>query len=864
MSILINQLNANLEVTPSKDEIDTSNMSRNEKREIQEFIMNIKADYKLLENLITKYQHDIPHLKDMALGWMYSSKWSLETTLPKHRVIINNRIQVALLCLQFVIMTKMEWGICLYPRHTQIIAIHIVMKWMNTVFENMTANSAISSTESKQAMDVENMRDTLWNNKMSLKYLKQKLCLLQQSSYEGKSLIIILLSVIIHKLCNKKVHIAYDTKELLVRDMNLYRKYFELTNVKFGKHNINDDVNSSIIFVLLEDIQSAYITKALIGKARNAFKNVVLIVNNISDVFINTNISTLIERKDNTTEEVHSYFKILNNPRNINVESNPPKDANMGMWYFAIQAKYLSEQIMYNKPNGYTTIDSKYYPLNEYGAIDTNIYSVGHEYMKFKLSSRYQPNIKTPCYIFSLPHLIMQYDLCVSIVSGFGSNSEKELMNRIYRNCFMVECPSYLSTFIDQPYKYVPTLINIEKLANHANSPSAKSAISGPSSHGTLQQYNIQHNNNHSNNISESEGMATEMSEIIFIHEDLRDYYQCICDFILRFCTKVPIIVVMKSPSDVHAFYDYLNRFLRQLSLIDISRNEIQKFIMLDKNNKPLNYRELSKSTTVKHKGNHKNYMVTITDEWGSQHNNYQCHQNEINDNGGILTIITYIPSTPRLYNDWVERPLQGDNKCQYMIVLHKDDPVIDSNIDIVSQYQYRPVEHSQKSSWLDEEDDAGGADGFGDNEVTNADARANGNIRASNAADGSHDEEGEEYNALYTLNVISTMFDIYNHDDQEAHGLVYSNVAQGRRLNELCDIFYRRYELNNQFTWPPTDEHHKLRDFLLETENHTMAGIAKFAYDVGLCDSVQSYIERSKYCNLAEEEEELEGKENV
>jgi hypothetical protein len=678
---------------------------------------------KKVDEIVTKYQYDIKNLKEIFSLWMCQSKWNIQS-IPANKDTIALIVQRGKVFAQFLEWSMQCWKIPMLPRHTQVLVVQVVTEWAKTMFGIPEGHKS-----------------------------RQKIMLAQVRPSEGRSLTIVMTAAVFVKTFSKKVHILYTSLNILTRDFEMYKQYFEMLGIKTTKNVFSHD--ASIVFCLRDALDKYYVDNAYAGN--RPLNNTILLMSNARGIFVDRNPHKSFDKKDNTTDIVMTYFRLLMNPRNNahNLDVSPPDNVDQEMWCLAVQAKFMSESIRPNEPNGYMLSGKVYKPLDENGIPNMSIYSLGHEYLKYKFL-RKQPNIRTDFFYRSTPHLLLQYELTISLTSSLGSSAERDFISKMY-NAFIFEVPSYLESLeVEEPIKQPLQLFTLHE------------------------------------------------DECVFIENNEQDQWFKLVDMIKHYFLQVPVVVIMPTVDDVDNFYEVLYTELEAMQMPDISLNEIQKFVALDETTgKPMDYRLLTKLTTSKPKPGFKNWMVTITDEWGSVQNDYRISNKDVDNAGGIVVIATYIPKTPRMWDKWLMQPLRGDMKSQYAVVLNREDPFLAPNYRVIDQHPF-----------------------MGDNTLQ---------------PDG------------YSPTVIPALFDIQNVDESSSLEMLSDSIIQGQQLNELCEVFFRRYPGTSEL-WPGKPEHKQLRDFLQEVENHNTQGIAEFAVRLRLAENVDAYMSRSKYVTFEDE----------
>jgi superfamily II DNA/RNA helicase len=155
-------------------------------------------------------------------------------------------------------------------------------------------------------------------------------------------------------------------------------------------------------------------------------------------------------------------------------------------------------------------------------------------------------------------------------------------------------------------------------------------------------------------------------------------------------------------------------------------------------------------------------YMITVTSFFGGRGIDYKVSEQAVDDAGGLMLIMTDIPENEREWIQWKGRTARQDQRGQYTVILSREDELI------------------QK-------------------------ATTRGEIQPGSQQDRS---------------VIEGLLAIRNEEMVEKLRRYADDVANGKRLNALCDEFYRRagdqsdHAFHNTAEWPGSQQGRTLRNF--------------------------------------------------
>ena len=249
---------------------------------------------------------------------------------------------------------------------------------------------------------------------------------------------------------------------------------------------------------------------------------------------------------------------------------------------------------------------------------------------------------------------------------------------------------------------------------------------------------------------------------------------------VIELCTKlhskVPVLVIAKSTKEATDLRDKLLAFMRQSapSETETETNCIQLFLeykvgtmTLDKEN----WGKMVRRATTRH-SEQGGFYITVTDPFGGRGHDFDVHDDEVNRLGGLAVIMTSIPASEREWIQWKGRTARKDNAGQYAVVLcsEGEDFPMKGSPELLRDY-----------AMVDESD------------------RAIPNI----------------YNEL----LVGKLLAMRDEGQQAKLDVIGNDIVTGRRLNRLCDQFYRAYGPMNEQSWPRTQSEVTLRNLLCTPE---------------------------------------------
>ena len=83
-------------------------------------------------------------------------------------------------------------------------------------------------------------------------------------------------------------------------------------------------------------------------------------------------------------------------------------------------------------------------------------------------------------------------------------------------------------------------------------------------------------------------------------------------------------------------------------------------------------------------------WRVTVTDYFGGRGIDYRLSDEDANDAGGLMVIITSIPDSQREWVQWNGRTARQDKNGQISVLLHKEQDLIAKNLDEINEDRVR------------------------------------------------------------------------------------------------------------------------------------------------------------------------------
>lgn len=254
----------------------------------------------------------------------------------------------------------------------------------------------------------------------------------------------------------------------------------------------------------------------------------------------------------------------------------------------------------------------------------------------------------------------------------------------------------------------------------------------------------------------------------------------------LEMYRKVPVLIIAKNIEEV---YDIESRIAAAITSCISSGNKVEEVLQL--------FLEKKKGETFLDSGNWSAivkratkpvkdcYCITITDPFGGRGHDFDC-ADAINAEGGLLVILTSIPNSARDFRQWIGRTGRKDNKGQYSVILNRQDELLANNSFILDEHQLM--------------------------------------------------ENGTKTPHQYDVDVIGKL--LSKQDEKQKLKLqgLKEKINRGIMLNRLCDLFYAKFGVMKEETWPFKHQQllrNLLVHYMIQSE-HLDSCIAKFFEEHG------------------------------
>ena len=586
-----------------------------------------------------------------------------------------------------------------------------------------------------------------------------KALIAQVGTGEGKSLIIAMMAIYFVKVLGKRVHILENNQGLLDKDVEtmkpLFAKFGILTQQEGAEaedkptltwtstemQNQHDSRREfckgkvGVTYCLRRNLEQSF-QESIMAEDYKPLTNTVLIVDEVDDLIVDEHPNQPYATKDID----QARFQRACTEAQIEIERAALAGEDFVISDFAhgdfayetaAYAYQRSKSMVLNKDYAILQ-DGKYVILQDGKPIE--VYDYALEYLKF-IKHGMAPTFSSTYYVQSVPYLLSQYDCITGFSGSLGSTSERDFLAQQYK-AWSFNTPSFLDTCTGDGKK--PPKLMADPL--YPGVP------------------------------------------CVHVYDTEDQQVDKIVEMCLRLHTKVPVLVIAKSPEEAIAIEAKVKAALAE-RLIGLypnssSRNKyVQLFRQYKLNSITLdteNWEKIVSRATSKGPEEDR-FCITITDPFGGRGHDFDVNNDEVNNGGGLAVIMTFIPASKRVWMQCLGRTSRKDNNGQYAVVLCAD-------CSPVSSMKNSLVDYSLKDA--------------------NATAIAN----------------------LYKGSLIKELLTMQDDKQRKRLSSKEEEIVSGKRANRLCDLFYKAYGSMKEGKWPSCKEHVELRALLADTPYGTNA----------------------------------------
>ncbi|EGD74278.1 hypothetical protein PTSG_06287 [Salpingoeca rosetta] len=452
---------------------------------------------------------------------------------------------------------------------------------------------------------------------------------------EGKSVIIIMMALYFVCVQDRRVHILENNVSLLDRDYSNYKAFFSQFKKSDGTSvTVSTSIaqEADITYCLQEDVEAQHRSEA--PKGCNAFRNVVLIVDEVDDLVIDQNpVSGFVKRDEDNSAHILKCFQAL---KRSGLAAAKPTGCPERVWNKA-QAAFRTAQT-WREGKDYALVDGRHRILDGRGR-PTHYTSATLQYVNFIAGYNDSPSFDTVFYVVSTPHVFKQYALILGLTGSVGGEAEREYLRTTY-DAGVFSVPPFLDTCTDA-CKQEPQQRFVKVVAS-------------------AQQ---------------------QRSEVIETAEGSAD--------------SVPVLVITPNPKEAAAVSNQLKGRLGQgrvQLLLEVANGVSQKDkwqTIIDQATQPAQQSGTCSGPTA-------GWRVTVTDYFGGRGHDYKVTDEGVDDAGGLLVIITHIPDSYREWVQWKGRTARQDRNGQLALILNSEEEFMRGQRQTVTQFTNGEIDRDE------------------------------------------------------------------------------------------------------------------------------------------------------------------------
>jgi hypothetical protein len=272
--------------------------------------------------------------------------------------------------------------------------------------------------------------------------------------------------------------------------------------------------------------------------------------------------------------------------------------------------------------------------------------------------------------------------------------------------------------------------------------------------------------------------------ELVEVHFSETNHTEAIIRVALEKFTTVPVLIVTKSPNEARALAKLIEGRLAAAAHANArgklpASDFVQLFLKLDDKGQHMPWLNIIEKATELVSPGLATRRITVTDPFGGRGHDFMVNDESADDNGGLMVITTLMPESERDWIQWKGRTARNDRKGQYAVILRASESPINNNEEILKEHR-----------------------------VSNTD---------------------------YRPTIIDKLLELRDVQSKEKIDSMKDQVVRGQRLNELCDHFYGKFNINSTGEWPGCSQNEQLSKFLENGNSYSKEEIKEFAVSMGV-----------------------------
>ncbi|CAK0828442.1 unnamed protein product [Prorocentrum cordatum] len=480
----------------------------------------------------------------------------------------------------------------------------------------------------------------------------------QVGTGEGKSMIVAALAIYVAVVLGKKAHVVVDDETLLERDFSNFKRLFDNFEVpaRAGRPkrplysvlcasadkvsaNSTDkslvlrvDPEADICYCEAKHVQSFYASIARGVDANfDEYKNRVLILDEVDALVIDeepneafvypnaelsdmaTSIAGSLAR-DATVQELRALHS-GSHPAGARVCSEMVKE-----WSHAAQMTPGEDFVFVKEAGKYCALQS--------GRANPKAWSLALECRNFQDGLSRDILFQERLFVMSRPRVFRKYSRILGLSGSIGSQPERDFLRDTYKASFF-EVPPFLKTCRGSPFhEAVPASLGEQQKAVYVEA-----------------------------------GQENQITRLIEVALEARE--------------RVPVLVVAKDRVTAEHVVERLRQGARSRGLGSASEDAVRSLSRTLYEADPEQWKEnLNRATMPVGDAavGRKAWRITVTDPRGGRGTDYRVDDSDVDAQGGLLLIPTFVPTSRRDWTQFLGRTARQDRRGQFCCVLNDAD----------------------------------------------------------------------------------------------------------------------------------------------------------------------------------------------
>jgi len=433
---------------------------------------------------------------------------------------------------------------------------------------------------------------------------------------EGKSWIIGMLAAFVAKK-GMTAHAVIDNQTLLERDFRTMSDLFKKLNLKAHKGSFKPEYQ--VVYCTSMDIEMHFLEQMRQGVAEIDFKKCVMIVDEVDSLIVDENAYQSYVYDDHGASDVCEWYC-----KDGRFADKKTIDG-LAPWMQKIigKMKAAEEEVNQKSEGMHYHLDEgsdRVWALDEKTAVvKRNAWFLWLEALRKQRDPNYNVQFKCRQMVVCQKSCFTSYSFIFGLTGSLGTKAELEYTKKQFNaSCFFV--PPFLDT---------------------------------------------------------CQGMTRPHPHCIHssVGRDASQQLSKTTAIVKQYVKKVPIVVVVRNPDRVKQIIPELEKALPGHAQGDkLGPGVIE---LLDMPGKEAEFQQLVETATlpIEIEGQKtKSWRVTVTTAAGARGQDYQISDDVVDDNGGLLLVLEYIPDSEREWIQFLGRTARHDHPGQYAVILNQND----------------------------------------------------------------------------------------------------------------------------------------------------------------------------------------------